>query len=237
MLLNLRLKRNRTCVLTCLFNRVFSSSFQGKHQWLFTCFRARGDAQDLTFTCIQLVPRAAVVSKLVNLKIKLFNSCFSINSHKEAIAIFESRRCSINADLQCFFGCNNILGHANHGSSAVCSIGCLCACYIFGCISLDCAGLINTCISAKVDLCRDRPCIFAIDRISHISVGSCFGFTACNRGVSCKHRGRADGNRQRGCEEQGGRFLCQFHNPYSAMGPAADGQPWICLLLSHRMVC
>ena len=113
---------------------------------------------------------------------------------------------------------------------------------VFALVGNNCTLFTQARIFTKVDCCRNRPSIPFCNFVLHLCLttttgGILFLNLSAVRSISRKHRGRADGNRQRGCEEQGGRFLRQFHNPYSAMGPAADGQPWICLLLSHHMVC
>lgn len=91
------------------------------------------------------------------------------------------------------------------------------------------------CVAFRNIIGQLRPSLlFRRARCSNIFASTLNTLSISNR--SCKHRGRAHGHRQRRCEEQGGCFLRQFHNLCLAMGPAADGQPWICLLLSHLMV-
>ena len=131
---------------------------------------------------------------------------------------------------------NNILSNNNFGCCTVSTSGrCISTIFIQG--SIDLFFSLTPASITKVDQCRNCPLISSqLPRdLTSVILGP-DPFAARKRSTSRKHRHCADGHRQRGCEEQGGRFLRQFHNPYSAMGPAADGQPWICLLLSHHMV-
>ena len=151
---------------------------------------------------------------------------------------------SFQFNMQGFTSADNVLRNTDLRCTALpCSACALLLCFltrIGSCqVSFDRRSVVHTSIFTKVNGRRDSPLISLRNLIKNLRFCSCASSSASLRAhirVSCKHRGRADGHRQRSCEEQGGCFLRQFHNQYLAMGPAADGQPWICLLLSHLMV-
>ena len=159
------------------------------------------------------------------------------------------RACGASAqtNVQTVSRINNILGNKNLRRSTICAtsstIGSCRTISSFQ-VSINNACLfLRTSTHTKVNGNRNSPCKLILDFVNNIGGRSSTCSIAILRthnrcsATSRKHRHCAHGNRQRGCEEQGGCFLRQFHSPCSAMGPAADGQPWICLLLSHRMVC
>ena len=246
--LKLRLKYNLAVVSTSLFSSIGSSGCQLKLQRLILLVRTRGNTHDLAIRGIQFHWTTRAIGRLGNGKVKLLRSIRRSLNIKFALGFIIGRFIrSINADMQGLIIINDVTRHANFRYIALSSRA-VDSCRLILCVFIgycfNDTSLAYACVSTKVDLFRDRPSIAAINLIGHHSVGTCCSVAALMRthlrsstSTRRKHRHCAHRNRQRRCKEQGGCVLRQFHNPYLAMGPVADGQPWICLLLSHHMVC
>lgn len=201
---------------------LFSSTRSGcqlKLQRLFPRVRTRGNAYDLVVLFIQRrCSTTHANGRLGNGKVKLFSPGLHIES-----SVIDSHTLfliSTNGNLQCLTDTNNVLGDHNLRCSAICRASHRTISSFQ--VSLNDTRLrLRTSIFTKVNGNRKRPSITFRNLVKDSGVPGTNRRTSTiildllrphirrsSISILRKHRGRADGHRQRGCKEQGGGLFC-----------------------------